>query len=666
MSGIQTEDCSEGTLDVGWIDTGDWMEYAINLGACRYTVEYRVASLNGGGQIAFIVGGNTLDTVTVPNTGGWQNWITIATTISLNTEAQTIRLRAESVGFNINYFNISRQVIPQPPTSIITIAGDTGVYLKWEASFGAASYILGRSTTSGGPYVAIATGVTSVSYVDTGLINNTTYYYVVRAVNSLGTSGNSSQVAATPSNTDQNYLASVTWSSENAPCSGSWFAAPMPIQYRLSNQPSLVITKPGTTATTFNVDPSITYQTMQGIGSSIEETTVYNLRLMTQAKRTEALKLMVDPVNGTGMNLMRLTIGTSDFTGRPWYSYDDMPSGQTDTSLTNFSIQKDIDYGIIQIIKEVQAANPNLRFIASPWSPPAWMKSSENICGGTLKDGMYTVLAQYYRLFIQAYQAQGIPIYAMTLQNEPGHDTGDMPSMGLSYEQEIEMVKAMKAEFQSYGITTKLWIHDHNFDNALSFPANILADSGAYAAADGTAFHDYGGNPSQMSDLHNLYPNKEIFFTERSFWGTGGMDRIAQYIRNWACTYDAWVSMIDQNGKPNNGPFHCDPTFLIKGSDSSDSYWAIPELYLMGQYGKFVQFGAKRIASDYGTGGLTSVAFLNPDGNIVLVVINQNDSDAPFTVRCRGNEFIGMQPAKTVGTYTWKSGLSLSPYSSSQ
>jgi glucosylceramidase len=465
---------------------------------------------------------------------------------------------------------------------------------------------------------------------------------------------------------DPDYLVSVIWSSENSPCSNDWFIAPKPIHYMLSNRPNLIITKRGTTPVTFNVDSSTLYQMMQGIGSSLEETSVYNLRLMSQEKRTDALKLMFDPVTGAGMNLARLTIGTSDFTGRSWYSYDDMPAGQTDMSLSNFSIQKDIDYGIIQIVQEAQAVNPRLKFIASPWSPPAWMKASETMCGGTLKAGMETVLADYYRKFIQAYQALGIPIYAMTLQNEPGVNTGSYPSMELSVQQEIELVKALKTEFQAFGITTKLWIYDHNFKNALSYPANVLADAGAYAAADGTAFHDYEGDPSQMSDLHTLFPDKEIFFTERSFWGTGGMDRIAQYIRNWACTYTAWVSMIDQNNKPNNGPFHCDPTFLIKGVDSADSYWAIPELYLLGQYCRFVQFGARRIASDYGTGGLTSVAFLNPDNNIVLVVINQRDSEAPFTVRCRGNEFIGMQPAKTVGTYIWKSGLPLSPYSSLQ
>jgi hypothetical protein len=219
----------------------------------------------------------------------------------------------------------------------------------------------------------------------------------------------------------------------------------------------------------------------------------------------------------------------------------------------------------------------------------------------------------------------------------------------------------LRTAFQQNGITTKLWIYDHNFDNAISFAGTVLNDAAAYAASDGSAFHDYGGEPTLMTDLHNLHPNKEIFFTERSVWGAAGMDRIAQYFRNWACTYNSWVSMIDQTNEPNNGPFFADPTLLIKSTSSADGYWVIPELYLTGQYSKYVQVGAKRISSNYGTSGsLTNVAFLNPDGKIVMVIINNSSADQVFTVSCQGNQFKGTMPAKTVGTYMWKSDLPLS------
>lgn len=450
----------------------------------------------------------------------------------------------------------------------------------------------------------------------------------------------------------------VTWSSEYLPGDASWFTSPKQSTYQLTARDSLAITKPVTSsATTFNVNPAKSYQTIYGMGSSFEESTVYNLLQMSQTKRTEALRLLCDPINGAGLNLWRLTIGTSDFTGRAWYTYDDMPAGQTDTSLSHFSIQKDKDYGLIQIIKEAQAINPNIRFFASPWSPPAWMKSPVSLLGGTLADGMYQILAKYYRRYIEAYAAEGIPIYAITIQNEPGQVSSSYPNMGLSSEQEIELTKAIKAEFNAHGITTKVWIFDFNFSQE-NYALSVLADPGAYAAADGTAFHDYAGYVSAMTDLHNTYPNKEIFFTERSFWGVSGMDRIAQYFRNYASSYNSWVTMLDQNKKPNNGGGGVDPTLLIKGTSSADQYWAIPEVYLFGQYARFVQYGAKRIESNYGTsGGLTNVAFRNPDGSIVMVVMNNSATNQSFQVLCEGNQFLAQLPAKTAGTYVWQSGL---------
>jgi glucosylceramidase len=671
MTGVQTESCSDtgGGSDIGWTDANDFIVFNnIDFGSGSLSVDARIASAaTFTGTAEFRLGSTTgtrIATISFGNTGGWQTWITRNATVTGATGVKNLYIVFQGgagIG-NLNWIKFNPNSAPQPPTNLTTIVGNGQLSIRWAASLLANFYTLKRSTSASGPFSVIASNLSSTGYTNTGLTNGTTYYYVVSASNAIGESSNSTVVSATPLASAVNNNVNVVWSSEKNPRDAAWYTAPMDFQYKLTPQPDITLTQPGSSAgTIFTVDPSVKYQTIYGMGSSLEETSVYNLRLMSQAKRTEALRLLLDPVNGIGMNLMRVCIGASDFTGRPWYTYDDLPAGQTDMSLSKFSIQKDIDYGIIQVIKEAQAINPAMKIFASPWSPPAWMKTPETITGGSLKPGMYTVLAQYYVKFIQAYQLQNIPIYAITLQNEPGHVTGSMPSMGLSYQEEIELVKALKAEFQKNNITTKLWIHDHNFDNTLSFPGNVLADPAAYAATDGTAFHDYGGTPSQMTDLHNLYPNKEIFFTERSVWGAEGMDRIAQYFRNWACTYNGWVSMIDQNNKPNNGPFYADPTLLIKGTSSADSYWVIPELYLTGQYSKYVQYGAKRISSNYGTSGaLTNVAFLNPDGKIVMVIINNSSSTQTFAVNCQGNQFEGSIPAKTVGTYIWKSDLPLS------
>jgi hypothetical protein len=411
----------------------------IDFGSGALSVDVRLASgatFTGTAQFRLgSVTGTLIGTASFGSTGDWQTWVTRNVSITGATGVKNLYIVFQGgagIG-NLNWIKFNPNSAPTPPANLTAIVGNAQLTLRWNTSPIASTYALKRSTTSGGPYTTLVSNLTTPGYTDTGLSNGTTYYYVVSASNAIGTSANSAQVSAAPSTSAVNYNVNVVWSSEKNPRDAAWYTAPMTFQYKLTPQSDLVMTQPGNaTGTSFTVDPAVKYQTIYGMGSSLEETSIYNLRLMSAAKRTEALRLLLDPVNGIGMNLMRVCIGASDFTGRPWYTYDDIPAGQTDMSLTNFSIQKDIDYGIIQVIKEAQAINPAMKIFASPWSPPAWMKTPETITGGTLKAGMYTVLAQYYVKFIQAYQAQGIPIYAMTLQNEPGHNNGAMPTMVLS------------------------------------------------------------------------------------------------------------------------------------------------------------------------------------------------------------------------------------------
>lgn len=449
--------------------------------------------------------------------------------------------------------------------------------------------------------------------------------------------------------------AQVVWTSEKSPGDRAWYSAPSVIPYTLSPQANIGFTNPTSTpATNLAVDPSVQYQTLLGIGTSMEESTVFNLARMSATKRTEVLKKLFDPSTGAGMNLVRITFGTSDFTGRQFYTYDDMPAGQTDPGLTNFSIQKDIDYNIIATLKQLLAINPNLKIFASPWSPPAWMKDNTSLIGGNLLSQYIPTLAVYYRKAIQAYQAQGIPIHAITVQNEPLYQAPDYPSMGMSSEQQRQLVIALKNELNAHGLSTRLWAFDHNFDGALSFVTPILNDANAAAAVDGVAFHDYGGEPSAMTQVHNAYPTKNMMLTERSWWGTKGADRMAQYFRNWAVSYNAWVTMLDSNIQPEKWTGTPDPTMLVQDAYSHDSYWATPEYYLIAQFSRYVQAGAKRISSTYGsTGTVTNVSFLNPDNTIVSVVINQTASNQTFKISSEGQELLATLPAKTVGTYKW-------------
>jgi glucosylceramidase len=465
------------------------------------------------------------------------------------------------------------------------------------------------------------------------------------------------------------FIARQWLSSESCPFSLArpdldWFQCPHPIRYALARGPDVPITMPGGDASLqITVDPGVAYQTILGTGISMEEASVSNLMKLSSAKRAEVLAKMIDPVDGVGMNLFRVTMGTSDFTGRPWYTYDDRPAGLDDPNLDYFSIQKDVDFGIIDVLREMLTLNPHIVFFASPWSPPAWMKDNGQITGwlfgGTLRSDKIPILAKYFRRFVEAYRDRGLPIYAVTLQNEPLATSPFMPSCLVSADQEGLLARAIKQEFAAGGIDTKVWIYDQNFDVGVDYVRRAFNDDASRVATDGIALHDYAGDPAAMSTLHSLYPEKDIFFTEKALWGVSGVDRVAQYFRNWARSYVSWVTMLDQDGLPNNGPNSQKPRrFMRSLSYGGDEYYPTAEYYLFGLYSRFVLPGARRIESTYGsTDTVTDVAFLNPDGTVATVVINQTPTPQEFVLLSEGRQIWATLEAKTAATFLWRAGL---------
>ncbi|MBT2523549.1 carbohydrate-binding protein [Arthrobacter sp. ISL-28] len=473
------------------------------------------------------------------------------------------------------------------------------------------------------------------------------------------------QATAAPSRPRAAGTAQVTWSSEStapgyAPKSGTWYTDPAiglaGVAYKLSQQNDIAL---GTAGRNFgqviNIDPAKAYQSILGVGSSMEDSTIRNLSLMTPGVRSKVLQSLFDPAKGAGFNLTRICFGASDFTHSDFYTYDDGPA---DPTLSRFSIQKDIDNNIISTLKDALRINPKLTICGTAWSAPAWMKDNNSLIDGHLLDEYIPVLARYYRMTIQAYAKQGIPIHAVTPQNEPGWPAGIYPSMLVNAEQQKQLINTMRAEFDAHGITTQVWAWDWNFGDVGTYLADSLgtSDSGytdAYHNTKGIAWHDYSGDPSSMSLAKTEYPDLDMVMTERMWWGTAGADRIARYFRCWSTGYIAWVTMLDQNrdsqhlGSP-------DPTPLIQNPDDRDTYWALPEYYLFAQFSKFIQRGAKRIWSDYGSADtLTTVAFLNPDGTVTTIVINQSSLARDFTLRSGQQQLIDSIPPKTVGTYVW-------------
>ena len=223
------------------------------------------------------------------------------------------------------------------------------------------------------------------------------------------------------------------------------------------------------------------------------------------------MRNLFDPVNGAGISYLRQPMGASDF-ALSNYTYDDIPAGQTDPNQTNFSINHDLSY-IIPVLKQALQINPQIKIMGSPWSPPAWMKTTDSLNGGSLNQSAYPSLAEYFVKYVQAYAAQGLPIDAITVQNEPLNSTTSYPSMSMQPKEEASFIgSALGPAFSSAGIKTKIVIYDHNWDNT-TYAKTVLANTTANPYIDGSAFHCYAGSVGAQNTVHNAYPDKNIYFT---------------------------------------------------------------------------------------------------------------------------------------------------------
>ncbi len=399
------------------------------------------------------------------------------------------------------------------------------------------------------------------------------------------------------------------------------------------------------------VEPATTYQTMLGMGGSLEHSTCYNLSRLPEKQRDEVIERLVGPERGIGMNLMRICIGTSDFTVEPYYSYDDLPAGETDPDLARFSIEKDRAY-VLPVLKTALARNPNLLFLASPWSPPAWMKTNGSLCEGALKRECYGVYARYLVKYVEAYAAEGIPIHALTPQNEPRMSSPDYTTCLWTGEEERDFIRDhLGPAFAKAGLKTLIWCWDHNW-NEPQFPRAILSEPEAAKYVDGTGFHLYEGRVEAQGKFHEEFPQKDIYFTEGSVFRSRGAVQLIGILRNWARSYNAWVLMLDEHRKPNRGPHSASATCIELKDDLTTEYRL--DYYLYGQFMKFIPRGALRIASTEGDRSFGNVAYKTPDGAVVLVAANSGKDGVHFKVRCGRRQFDASLAPRSVATYRWR------------
>jgi O-glycosyl hydrolase len=405
-----------------------------------------------------------------------------------------------------------------------------------------------------------------------------------------------------------------------------------------------------TPAAVIRIDPQVRDQSVLGLGGSFDHATCENLAKLPDDRRREVIASLFDPERGIGMNLMRVCIGTSDFTGVPYYTYDDMPEGETDPDLARFSIEKDRAH-VLPAIHLARAANPDLLLFGSPWSPPAWMKTTGRLGTGSVAREWYPAYARYLLAFIRAYEAEGLPIHAITIQNEPRMAHPRYPTTLWTAEEQRDFIRDhLGPLFEREEVKTLIWCWDHNW-NLPEFPRTILADPAAARFVDGTAFHHYEGRIEAQSALHREFPQKHVYFTEGSVFGVRGAAGLIDILRNSSRSYSAWVMMLDEHRRPNRGPHSASATCIELLDDGTVR--TNFDYYMYGQFMKFIRRGAVRVESSEPAGAPRNVAFLDPDGEIVLVAANTARSPVTFAVACGGRMFSASLPARAVSTYRW-------------
>jgi glucosylceramidase len=400
-------------------------------------------------------------------------------------------------------------------------------------------------------------------------------------------------------------------------------------------------------------------QTIDGFGFALTWGSAEHLYHMDRGKRKALLKeLFSTNGNSIGISYLRVSIGASDL-NEYVYSYDDVPAGESDPELKKLSLKEDQKY-VIPMLKLILAIRPDMKILGSPWSAPAWMKSNGNVKGGSLRPEYYQPYANYLVKYIQGMRAEGIRIDAITIQNEPLNEK-NTPSMQMSAPDQATFLKEhLGPAFQTAGITTKILLYDHNCDLP-NYPLEILSDPKANSYADGTAFHLYKGNISAMSEVHEAYPQKNLYFTE--YMAVEKSDKptllIAKHVsgtvigavRNWSRNVLLWNLAADSKFGPhtdNGGCPVCQGAITIEGNEVTRNL----AYYTIAHFSKFVRPGSVRVESN-SPETLANVAFRTPKNKMVLVVANAGSTARTFNVEYHGRFFESKLEGGAVGTYVW-------------
>ncbi|MBV9300773.1 MAG: hypothetical protein JOY62_09590 [Acidobacteriaceae bacterium] len=412
----------------------------------------------------------------------------------------------------------------------------------------------------------------------------------------------------------------------------------------------------GASPKSITINPDNGYQEVLGFGAALTDSACYTLHQLPPTAREELFHELFHP-SAMGFSVCRICIGSSDYAAKV-YSFDE---GEPDPDLKRFSIDHDREY-IIPILKEARRVNPDLFLLASPWSPPGWMKANNSMFGGCIRKRYFPAYASYFLKFLRAYSEAGVPVNAVTIQNEVDTDQdGHMPASLWGQEYEVEFAAAhLGPLLQKENGDTKIWIIDHNY-NLWGRAICELDDAGVNQYVDGVAWHGYLGEPSAMTRVHEAHPEKHAYWTE------GGPDlqnpkyavewtrwssTFTGILRNWARCIIGWNLALDEAGKPNIGPFSCGGIVTINSQSKQITQSGMYAAF--SHYSRAIRRGARRVDSAGDIKSVSHVAFVNPDQTQIAILTNAGQEQA-VVLRISGKQTEVRLPGDSVTTLTWRS-----------
>jgi glucosylceramidase len=409
---------------------------------------------------------------------------------------------------------------------------------------------------------------------------------------------------------------------------------------------------------TIVVDTTQRLQEVDGFGFSLTGGSAQLINSLSAANQDSLLReLFLTDDSGIGISFLRISIGASDLDDHV-FSYDDLPSGSTDVNLEKFTMVED-QKNLIPVLKKIVALNPDIKVMGSPWSAPAWMKSNGSPKGGLLKQEFYPAYANYFVKYLQAMEKEGIKLHSITIQNEPENPKNNPSMVMTAVEQAVFIRDHLGPAFKTAGLTTKIILFDHNCDNP-DYPITVLNDTNARQYVDGSAFHMYLGEITAMSKVHDAHPDKNLYFTEQ--WTSGDGDfggdlkwhvenLIVGAMRNWSRTVLEWNLAADPKFNPHTTDGGCDR--CLGALTISDQVSRNVSYYIIAHASKFVRPGSVRVGSNL-VDGLPNVAFINPAGEKVLIVLNTKDQSQSFQIRLGGQTASSSLGPGAVATFVWK------------